>query len=156
MADGFVVCPFCGFEFEPADTLCEHGCPMHTTCGLLRCPGCDYEFPQKPAAVSWLGRLLQGAPKEPACGLYCTLAELDTGSAVEVVSVPAGDRRRNTLAVFGLVPETTIILLQKRPACVVRVGETELALDPEIAEGIVVKRSGTMGGSGEGGDARMP
>ena len=140
MADGFVVCPFCGFEFEPEDTLCRHGCPMHTTCGLLRCPGCDYEFPQRPAAVSWFARLFKSAPGEPPCGRYCTLDELEDGAAVEVVSVPVAGRRRNTLAVFGLVPETTITLLQKRPACVVKVGETELALDPEIAEGIVVKR----------------
>lgn len=141
MADGFVVCPFCGFEFEPEDTLCQHGCPMHTTCGLIRCPSCDYEFPEKPAAVSWFGRLFRKARSEPPCGLYCTLAELETGSDAEVISVPVAGRRRDTLAVFGLVPEMTLTLLQKRPACVVRVGETELALDPEIADGIVVKRS---------------
>lgn len=140
MADRFVVCPFCGFEFEPEDTLCRHGCPLRTTCGLIRCPGCDYEFPERPAPISWLGRLLRGRAAEAPCGRTASLVDLEAGAAVEVVAVPAGDRRRNTLAVFGLVPETTIILLQKRPACVIKVGETELALDPEVAAGILVRR----------------
>ena len=141
MAGRFVVCLFCGFEFEPEDTLCRHGCPMRTNCGLIRCPGCDYEFPERPAAVSWLGRLLRlGSPREPACGHYQSLEDVEIGVQVEVSSLPPGDSRRNTLAVFGLVPETRITLLQKRPACVVKVGETELALDPEIASEIIVRR----------------
>ena len=140
MVDGLVVCPFCGFEFEPEDTLCRHGCPMRTHCGLIRCPGCDYEFPERPAAVSWFARLFRAPAGEAPCGLYCSLAELEDGASAEVVSVPVGGRRRDTLAVFGLVPETRVTLLQKRPACVVRVGETELALDPEVAGAIVVRR----------------
>lgn len=145
MVDGFVVCPFCGFEFAPEDTLCRHGCPMRTRCGLIRCPGCDYEFPERPAAVSWFAKLFRAAAGEAPCGLYCTVAELENGATAEVVSVPVAGRRRDTLAVFGLVPETRITLLQKRPACVVRVGETELALDPEIAAAIVVRRPAGTG-----------
>ena len=139
MAGRFVVCPFCGFEFEPEDSLCRHGCPMRTTCGLIRCPGCDYEFPERPAAVSWLRRLLLRVASEPACGLYRSLDEIEVGERVEVTSVPPQGSRRNTLAVFGLVPETHVTLLQKRPACVIKVGETELALDPEIASEIIVR-----------------
>ena len=42
---------------------------------------------------------------------------------------------------FGLVPETEITIVQLRPACVIRVGETELALDREIAEEILVRET---------------
>ncbi len=49
--------------------------------------------------------------------------------------------RHNTLAVFGLSPGAEIILVQQQPSCVVRVGETELALDAEIAREILVQQA---------------
>jgi DtxR family Mn-dependent transcriptional regulator len=48
--------------------------------------------------------------------------------------------RRNSLAVYGLVPGSRVVLQQKRPAYVVRVGETELALEAAIACEILVRR----------------
>ncbi len=71
-----------------------------------------------------------------------------------VTSLKSGDRatvlcmggqnpsRHNTLAVFGLVPGAEVVLLQKQPSCVLRVGETELALDSDIAREILVQRVG--------------
>jgi DtxR family Mn-dependent transcriptional regulator len=50
----------------------------------------------------------------------------------------ASSERHNSLAVFGLVPGAEITLLQHQPACVVQIGETQLAIDPEIAESILV------------------
>ena len=44
------------------------------------------------------------------------------------------------LASLGLVPGTTLHLQQTRPALVVRVGETTLALESSIASEIFVKR----------------
>jgi DtxR family Mn-dependent transcriptional regulator len=49
--------------------------------------------------------------------------------------------RHNTLAVFGLTPGAEIMLVQQQPSCVVRVGETELALDAEIARDILVQQA---------------
>ncbi len=51
----------------------------------------------------------------------------------------ASSPRPNALAVFGLVPGVEVTLIQRRPSCVVRVGETDLALDPEIAREVVVR-----------------
>ena len=65
--------------------------------------------------------------------------QLATGQTASVLSLSGSPNR---LAVFGLVPGTEITLLQRRPACVVRVGETELALDLEIARRILVRRPG--------------
>ncbi len=50
--------------------------------------------------------------------------------------------RHNTLAVFGLVPGADVVLLQQQPSCVLQVGETELALDSDIAREILVQRVG--------------
>jgi Fe2+ transport system protein FeoA len=48
--------------------------------------------------------------------------------------------RHNNLAVFGLTADAEITLIQQIPSCVLKVGETELAVDPEIADEILVER----------------
>lgn len=141
MADRFVTCPLCGLEFQPVDTLCEHGCPLRTACGLIRCPGCEYEFPETPRAVSWLQRLLgrprQRAPCPPGTR---TVRDMATGESATVTHL-AGEssERHNALTVFGLVPGAEIVLLQRYPSYVLEVGETVLALESDVAESIVVR-----------------
>jgi Fe2+ transport system protein FeoA len=141
MSDGYVTCPLCAFSFEKADMTCAHGCPLGAMCRLLRCPSCGYEFPQSPAAVSWLGRLL-GRRSDAACVLpegVRTLRELGAGEAARVVCVGSErEARPSLLAAFGVVPGAEIQLVQLRPACVIRVDETELALDGEVADEILV------------------
>ena len=122
MSDGYVTCPLCAFAFEKEDTMCGHGCPLGATCRLLRCPSCGYEFPQRPASVSWLERLL--GRRDEAARVVCVGTE--------------GPGRHGALAAFGLVPGAEIRLVQRRPACVVRVDETELALDANMADEILV------------------
>jgi Fe2+ transport system protein FeoA len=142
MANGYVICPLCGFEFEKTDTICQHGCPMMVDCKLTRCPSCDYEFPEKPAALSWLERVLKKKeePSDRVCDQFVTLQDLDRGERVEVVSLSGDASRNNTLTVFGLAPGSEVTLIQRQPAFVIRIGETELALDAQIAREIVVKR----------------
>jgi Fe2+ transport system protein FeoA len=68
-----------------------------------------------------------------------TLRELGAGEAARVVCV--GSEREappSLLAAFGVVPGAEIQLVQLRPACVIRVDETELALDGEVADEILV------------------
>jgi Fe2+ transport system protein FeoA len=48
------------------------------------------------------------------------------------------------LAVFGLVPGAEVEVLQRRPTCVVRIGETDLALDADIANEILVEPVGDV------------
>jgi Fe2+ transport system protein FeoA len=143
MADRYLTCPFCGLEFEPDDTLCRHGCPLDNVCTLVQCPGCEYEFPEKPRTFTWLQRVFRrrsdGRPKLPEEVL--TVRNLRSGERAEVLCLAGGSpSRHNTLAVFGLVPGTEITLVQRHPSYVIRIGETELALDSDIAQGIVVKR----------------
>jgi Fe2+ transport system protein FeoA len=48
-------------------------------------------------------------------------------------------RRLEQLSALGIVPDAVLRLLQKRPAPVVQVGETEVAIDFDIARQIYVK-----------------
>ncbi len=144
MADRIVTCPLCGLEFQPTDTLCEHGCPLRSACGLLRCPSCDYEFPETPRAISWFKRLLGRGPRPVACPPGTrTVQDMRTGERAAVAHL-AGESsaRHNALAVFGLVPGSEIVLLQRYPSYVVEVGETVIALESEVAASIVVDRTG--------------
>jgi len=147
MADQVLTCPLCGFEFERADSLCHHGCPLGALCTLARCPACEYEFPEKlPAAAAagpWWRRLFARKPPEPLCpaDVAVTVLDLQGGDTAEVLGL-GGDSpvRRNSLAVFGLVPGCEIAVLQRYPSYVVRVGETILALEDDVARDIVVRR----------------
>jgi Fe2+ transport system protein FeoA len=139
----YLNCPLCGFEFEKLDTLCAHGCPLGGSCNFVRCPSCQYEFLEHQRKASWLNRLLgrEEAQQPPFPEGVVPLKELKRGEQARVVCL-GGDNgsRHNTLAVFGLVPEAEITLVQQLPSCVVRVGETELAVDPAIAREILVER----------------
>ena len=142
MAADYLTCPLCGFEFEKNDTLCAHGCPLDTMCSLNRCPSCEYEFPKTPKAVSWLARLFKKPAPAPTDRpeRVRSLRQLRQGDRATVLCLGAPSERHNTLAVYGFAPQAEITLLQQHPACVVKVGETELALDPEIAQSILVER----------------
>jgi len=169
MAESFLnrrlqTCPLCGFEFDPTDTACHHGCPLQTACSLTRCPLCEYEFPETPKSISrlrgwWLGwrrRRASAAPTanpsrgaSPAAaicadrdGQLLTVREMAGGDHARVVHLEAEDEgRSNALAVFGLVPGSEVTLVQRLPSYVLQVGETMLALDAEVAGSIVVRRA---------------
>lgn len=138
----YLHCPLCGFEFEKCATACAHGCPLGRFCKLVRCPNCQYEFPERPESIGLLQRLFHRPQIAPAHGDSVPLSELKEGESRELVCLNCTQTsRRNALAVFGLVPGSRVILQQKRPSFVVRIGETELALDVDIAREILVKRS---------------
>ena len=142
MASRYLTCPLCGFEFDRTDTLCAHGCPLGSMCNLVRCPSCHYEFAETYPKVSWLRRLLSRQPTPVTDHLpeqVQPASELPFGTEAEVMCVGgAGNGREDRLAVFGLAPGALITVIQQRPSCVLKIDETELALDPEIAAQILV------------------
>jgi DtxR family transcriptional regulator, Mn-dependent transcriptional regulator len=78
------------------------------------------------------------APSRP---LVQPLSVLPPGQDGRVVHlVPRDHQRLMRLSALGLVPGAQVHLQQKRPAVVVRVGETTLALEPDVAAEIYVKR----------------
>ena len=137
-------CPMCGMVFEKTETVCTTSCALRKGCASVRCPGCDYEFPDQERSLSWLRRIFRkrAATTPPDNGNRTSLEQLRSGESAELVELScASSSRRNTLTVFGLTPGTVITLLQRSPSFVIRVGETELGLDREIARGIFVRRA---------------
>ena len=69
------------------------------------------------------------------------LSESKIGENYRIVFItPKHHMRLDRLAVLGVLPGSTIFIHQKRPSYVVKVGETDIALDPEIVNDIYVKR----------------
>jgi DtxR family transcriptional regulator, Mn-dependent transcriptional regulator len=69
------------------------------------------------------------------------LSRLRPGDRCEIVMIRKGARERlDRLAAFGVVAGSTIRLKQKRPAYVIQIGETDLALDEDLARAILVRR----------------
>lgn len=144
-------CRLCGFEFEAASMACHTECPMGRHCNLICCPNCGYQVVDE--SKSFLVRLLhhfwpQAAgpqsrrprpAREPAGVHVVPLTHIPVGREVEVYSLE--DMLPNRLArlsAFGLAPGGRVAVLQRRPAPVLRVGETELALGEEVLEKIWV------------------
>jgi DtxR family Mn-dependent transcriptional regulator len=70
------------------------------------------------------------------------LAASALGAEVRVLFIaPQRKERLVRLAALGVVPGSKVKLVQRRPSCVVEVGATLLALDPEVAEDVFVERA---------------
>lgn len=71
------------------------------------------------------------------------LSRLRTGQKGRVAYIATDDRRRlEQLGSLGIVPGAALLLLQDRLAAVVRVDETEVALDFDISRQIFVRLGG--------------
>jgi DtxR family Mn-dependent transcriptional regulator len=87
-------------------------------------------------------------PPGPCCGafhktvrpLVTGLPSFELGATGRIVFIaPKFHDRMDRLAALGVVPGSTLRLHQRSPSYVIEVGETTLALDPEIAGEIYVK-----------------
>ena len=137
-------CSLCGFEFSSAGTHCHTGCMLAKHCKLVKCPSCNYEFPEPSRGPQWLQKLT--GRNRAAAAHYATTRELMPldealeGASYELVSLNGSHTsRKSALAVYGLVPGCRLSLTQKRPSFIVRVGETELAFEGNVARDIYVK-----------------
>lgn len=62
------------------------------------------------------------------------LSEFPPGASVRIVFLtPSFHQRLDRLSSFGVLPGAVVRLHQKHPACVLRVGATEVALEREVA-----------------------
>ena len=73
--------------------------------------------------------------------LVTGLTSFDLGTPARIVFIaPKFHDRMDRLAALGVIPGSEIRLHQRAPSYVIEVGETTIALDPEIASEIYVKR----------------
>jgi Fe2+ transport system protein FeoA len=69
------------------------------------------------------------------------LTELRVGEYGEITQVRSRSRSRLArLGAYGVVAGVQVTLVQKKPAFVIRVGETELALDDAVARDILLHK----------------
>ncbi len=67
------------------------------------------------------------------------LTQLAPGTQARVVEVRASDPARlNRLGAYGLVPGSLVRLQQQRPTLILRVDETEVAIDDAVGSEIFV------------------
>ncbi|MBK8231656.1 MAG: ferrous iron transport protein A [Candidatus Eisenbacteria bacterium] len=67
------------------------------------------------------------------------LTKLDAGQVGEVLELRQSGGSAERLLAYGVAPGTHIRVHQRWPAYVIQVGETDLALDHDIAAGILVR-----------------
>lgn len=140
-------CRLCGHVFEASGLACHASCPLGSRCSLICCPNCGYQVvdESKSGLVRALRRLWPGAgdpqtepPPPPGDAVPLThVAPMTPVEVVELAEMPAS--RASRLTAFGLTPGTVVSLIQRTPAPVVRIGETELALSEEICGQIHVR-----------------
>ncbi len=81
-----------------------------------------------------------GAFHRTVRSLVTGLRTFDVGATGRIVFIaPKFHDRMDRLAALGVIPGSTIRLHQRSPSYVIEVGETTIALDPEIAGEIFVK-----------------
>ena len=69
------------------------------------------------------------------------LPELEVGSEGKITFiVPADPSRISKLNSLGISAGSVIKLIQKKPSCVLQIDETTVAIDPEIAKEIYIKK----------------
>jgi len=68
------------------------------------------------------------------------LHRLKPGKRAQVTELASRSAARlDRLGALGLMPGTWIVVLQRRPALVLRIGETEISVDRSVAEEIFVR-----------------
>lgn len=142
-------CGLCGHRFDAAALACHAGCPLGGHCNLICCPNCGYQVVDaaRTRVGGWLGRRFRSARAEAGAPAVAPplpretipLSHVLPGREVEIVALrDMASPRASRLAAFGLVPGSRVEVVQRRPAPVLRVGETEIALSLEILEHVEV------------------
>jgi Fe2+ transport system protein FeoA/rubredoxin len=136
----YLRCALCGFDFDPSAVNCHTGCVLAKHCNLVKCPSCGYEFPAPLRGPAWLSKLTRRHVDHVHPRSLLSLEEASEGASYELVSLNGSHAsRKSALAVYGLVPGCRLSLTQKRPSFIIRVGETELAFEGNVARDIFVK-----------------
>lgn len=148
-------CPHCGTALQGRGA-CSRTCGARGSCVLMCCPGCGQALPDPRrsrlahALAGWLARR-QRARAQRSAEVARPLAEAGVAAATPLPALGVGGtgrivalrcataERLQQLTALGLVPGAPVRLRQRRPAVVLEVGETTLALDAELAAEIAVQ-----------------
>lgn len=143
-----IQCPLCSFEFLPVGDACHTGCPLAGHCHMICCPNCGYQMVDatRSRLAGWVRKLWpqaakverqpQGMRRQP---LMLSQAPMRVNLVIESLEGLAPQIQAR-FSVLGLLPGAEVQLLQRRPAPIVRVGETELAIGLELLDKVQVSR----------------
>jgi len=124
----------CEFEHILSREATESVCTL-----LGHPPTCPHGKPIPPGECC-------GAFQRTVRPLVTGLRTFDVGATGRIVFIaPRFHDRMDRLAALGVIPGSTVKLHQRSPSYVIEVGETTIALDPEIAGEIFVKRVDAAG-----------
>lgn len=145
-------CGLCSYEFDVANMVCHTECPLGSSCNLICCPNCGYQVVDESRSklANFIRRIWPASSEvkvSPQLGQYqkngksaIPLTHIPTGKRVKIQEmVDMSPKRLAQLSAFGLVPDSWVEVIQCRPAHVIRIGETELALGKEIMKHIWVR-----------------
>lgn len=137
-------CAMCGYDFDETGLACHQSCPISSGCAVICCPRCGYSTvdPARSTVSSWLQRVFKKRPRadQPAGEGAIPLLSLRPDQPARVVALGEGHPDELLhLSHFGLMPGIPIQLRQLRPVPIIRIGETDLALDRAVAAEISVE-----------------
>jgi Fe2+ transport system protein FeoA len=136
-------CPLCSYEFEPTAMNCHSSCAFNESCGIICCPTCGYQMPdeRKSPLAAMLRRILARRQKQPLTEERIRpLSSIQPGQSAKVVTIQSSNHARvERLHILGLADGASVTLEQNRPTFVLRAGFTELSLEREIADEILVE-----------------
>lgn len=137
-------CPLCNYEFDAQEMSCHASCAFNHECAVICCPNCGYQMvdESKSRLAGWLRNRL-AARRKPAPvhapGLTPISALRAGQSAVVVMVEGENTNRQERLGMYGLIPGMTVTLHRRQPTFVLHIGYTELSLEREVADSILVE-----------------
>lgn len=138
-------CPMCreGLDVTARATACQ-GCLLyHLNRGcrlqLIRCPRCGYHsLPAEELVRSQAAHALEPFAIE-GCSAAGRLGDLSAGTRARLLGFDSLDEKAlHRLVAYGLIPGVRLKVLQRVPAYILKIHETELALEHSIAQAIYV------------------
>jgi Fe2+ transport system protein FeoA len=135
-------CQLCGYEFDETAMSCHSSCAFNEACAVICCPNCGYQAvdEQKTRVATVLRRILSRRQTTINLLPVRPLSSMNPGQSGTVVEITSSHHARvERLQVLGLITDAPITLEQKNPTFVLRVGFTQLSVEREIADDILVK-----------------
>jgi hypothetical protein len=145
MSSQEIKCSMCGHHYDPDQHLACQSCPMHANCSLVCCPKCGYQTVNQ--RNSFLVRLTRSLSRHRKRTRYAgkaaggtTLADVPPGGQAEFAgfsdTFPAD--RKVYLQAYGLVLNHQVQVVQQSPVTIIRLDQVELAIENDLARGILV------------------
>jgi Fe2+ transport system protein FeoA len=142
-----ITCTMCGQHFDPQAHLSCTACPLNGGCNLVCCPHCGYgdvnvygsQFARKIAKLLRLKSKSLALKRGPSQSRWMSLQHLPRGQKARIIRIgQLPGNRRNELLGYGLNTGRWLVVKQHHPAMVVILDHTEIALEEDLAQEILV------------------